>query len=222
MPAGWMIDERDPARFEIAARAAQLGITGDPDKSAHSLGKITLADGTVVNAFVVHAVDAIITDGTSLVAINRDHDPGKGKPALPGGLIDPTANGPETALVAAAREAHEEASAVLDAATGRRIGTRNMNRPFDVRIAKNDALAKYGIKEGDAFMVSTQAVRFDVKDLKALNLAAGDDAEPGSVRSLKIGSITREMMGVPDHFDLIVGAFPEQFRHDKKNSPPRP
>ena len=46
------------------------------------------------------------------------------------------------------------------------IGTRNMNRAFDVRVAANNDLEeKYGIKEGDIFMLSTQAVRFDVPDL---------------------------------------------------------
>lgn len=224
MPAGWMIDDQDPARAEIAVRAKNLGITGSPDKAAHALGSITLANGQTVNAFVVHAVDAIITDGTSIVMINRDHEPGKGKPALPGGLIDPTQGGVETAFAAAAREAEEEAGAKLNPATGKLIGTRNMDRPFDIRIAMNDSLEKYGIKKGDAFMVSTQAVQFNVADLGSLNLTAGDDAEPGSVRRVPISGITREMMGVQDHFDMIAQAFPENFRkdHKKKTAPPRP
>ena len=82
--SGWMIDNSDLARWEIAGRAQKLGITGTPDQAAHSLGKITLADGRSVNAYVVHAVDPIITDGYEVVMINRKNPPGVGKPALPG------------------------------------------------------------------------------------------------------------------------------------------
>lgn len=96
--AGWMIDDSDPARLEIAERAKGLGITGSPDKPAHPLGKIALADGRVVNAHVVHAVDPIITDGASVVMIDRKNEPGKGKPALPGGFIDPMKGGVGSAV----------------------------------------------------------------------------------------------------------------------------
>src|SRR3954470_18850838 len=105
----WMIDEKDPARFEIVERAKKLGITGSPEKAAHALGEITLADGKTVRAHVVHAVDPIITDGKEIVMINRRHPPYVGKPALPGGFIDPTkGGGVESAVQAAGREAAEE------------------------------------------------------------------------------------------------------------------
>jgi 8-oxo-dGTP pyrophosphatase MutT (NUDIX family) len=211
--SGWMIDNSDLARWEIAGRAQKLGITGTPDQAAHSLGKITLADGRTVNAYVVHAVDPIITDGYEVVMINRKNPPGVGKPALPGGFIDPAkGGGVESAIQAAAREAAEEVGVNLHQAKATLIGTRNLNRPFDVRIATNNSLEeKYNIKEGDVFMVSTQAVRFDVPDLAKTKLVAGDDAAPGSARRVKIDSLTKDSMGIPDHFAMIEAAFPDRF-----------
>lgn len=209
MSGQWMINSNDPARQEIASRAQALGIVGTPDKAAHHLGPIMLADGTMVQAHVVHAVDPIITDGTHVVMINRRNDPGLGKPALPGGFIDPAQGGGiESAVQAAAREAMEEVGIDLDSNASTLIGTRNMNRPFDVRIASNDGLEKtYGIKKGDIFMVSTQAVRFDVPDLTHKTLSAGDDAEPGTARLMKITSLSKKDLGVADHFDMIQAAF---------------
>ena len=211
---GWMIDNSDPARLEIVRRAKELGITSSPDKASNALGIITLADGKLVNAYVVHAVDAIITDGIELVMINRLHDPGRGKPALPGGLIDPTKDGGvESAIQAASREAAEEAGVDLSKAKATLIGTRNMNRPFDVRVATSNGLEeKYGIKEGDIFMVSTQAVRFEAPDLAHTKLTAGDDALPGTARRIKIKSLSKDSLGIPDHFDMIKQAFPHHFK----------
>jgi ADP-ribose pyrophosphatase YjhB (NUDIX family) len=207
--ASWMIDENDPARLEVARRAKALGITGTPNKASHPLGEITLADGNTVDAHVVHAVDPIITDGEFIVMINRKHDPGKGKPALPGGFIDPTqGGGVESVIQAATREAAEEAGIDLKKATVTLLGTRNMDRSFDVRVAANDTLEeKYGIKKGNVFMVSTQAVRFDVPDLASIKLIAGDDAVTGSARIVRIDSLTRDRVAIPDHFDMIKAAF---------------
>jgi ADP-ribose pyrophosphatase YjhB (NUDIX family) len=210
MPS-WMIDDYDPARLEIARRAKALGITGTPDKASHPLGEITLTNGNTVNAHVVHAVDPIITDGEYIVMINRKHDPGMGKPALPGGFIDPTkGGGVESAIQAATREAAEEAGIDLENANSKLIGTRNMDRPFDVRVAANDGLEeKYGIKKGDVFMVSTQAVRFDVPDLAGTKLIAGDDAMTDSARIVRIDSLSRDSVAIPDHFEMIAAAFPK-------------
>ncbi len=205
MMASWIIDTQDAARFEIVRRAQALGITGNPDKAAHPLGPITLADGRSVNAHVVHAVDPIISDGVEIVMINRKHDPGMGKPALPGGFLDPTRGGVETAVQAAIREAMEEVG--IELGDGELLGCRNFNRPFDVRVARSE-LPQYGIAEGDIFLVSTQAVRFDVPDLARTALVAGDDAEPGSARRVKIESLTKESVGVADHYDMIAAAFP--------------
>ncbi len=203
----WLIENSDPARLEVSRRARALGITGNPDKAAHPLGAITLASGKVVQAHVVHAVDPVITDGTYVVMINRRNDPGKGKPALPGGFIDPASGGVESGIQAAAREAMEEVGVDLGHAHATLIGTRNLDRPFDVRVAANDGLKeKYGIESGDIFMVSTQAVRFDVPDLTHTSLTAGDDAAPGSARRVRIDSLTRDAVGVPDHFDMIMAA----------------
>src|ERR1700678_2199297 len=145
-------EERDV----IAKRALALG-TGTPDKAAHSLGPITLGNGVTVTAHVVHAVDPVITDGKEVVLINRKNPPRQGLPALPGGFIDPVEGGSESAVQAAAREALEEVGIALQGGT--LIGQRNMNRPYDVRTAYSD-MPQYGIKKGDVFMVSTQAVRF--------------------------------------------------------------
>lgn len=203
--ASWMIDAQDPVRFEIVKRAQALGITGNPDKAAHPLGPITLADGRTVHAHVVHAVDPIISDGVEIVMINRKHDPGMGKPALPGGFLDPTRGGVETAVQAAIREAMEEVG--IELGDGELLGRRNFNRPFDVRVATSE-LPQYGIAEGDVFIVSTQAVRFDVPDLAKTALVAGDDAEPGSARRVNIESLTKDSVGVSDHYDMIAAAFP--------------
>lgn len=208
-PQSWMIDDNDPARDEIVERAVKLGITGDPDKAAHALGLVTLADGRTANAHVVHAVDPIITDGETVVMINRSRDPGAGMPALPGGFIDPSkGGGVESAVQAAAREALEEVGVELG--EGIHVGVRNMERPYDVRVAKGDGLLeKYGIADGDVFMVSTQGVRFNVPDLSRTPLIAGDDAQPGSARRVEIGQITRTTVGIPDHADMVHAAIPE-------------
>lgn len=211
--ANWMIDADDPARLEIVKRAQALGITGNPDKAAHSLGAITLRDGRTVNAHVIHAVDPLITDGSEIVMINRSHNPGKGKPALPGGFIDPGQGGVETGVQAAVREAMEEVG--IELGDGTLLGTRNLNRPYDVRVAQND-MPQYGIAQGDIFMVSTQGVRFDVPDLAGTALIAGDDAEPGSARRVRIDSLSQNSVGVPDHYEMIVAAFPGSFRKRKK------
>ena len=211
MNTSWTLDANDPARAVIVARAKALGITGAPEKAAHALGPVTLADGRTVAAYVVHAVDAIITDGTYIVMIDRVYDPGKGKPALPGGLIDPLPDGTvETPVRAAAREAMEEAGITLG--DGRPVGPRNMDRPFDIRGANEttpnyDLGKKYGIRHGDVFMVSTQAVRFDVPNLTRIPLTGGDDAMPGTARLVARRDISRATVGIPDHADMIAAAF---------------
>lgn len=221
---GWMLDEHDPVRQVIVDRAEALGITGDPDSASHPLGKVTLANGRTVNAFVIHAVDPVITDGETVVMINRHHEPGMGKPALPGGFKDPPmAEKAETAVQAAAREALEEVG--IELGDGKLVGTRKFDRPYDVRVAdfshikdpeqlkKSTAemFNKYGVKEGDVFLVSTQAVRFDVPDLSGTTLIAGDDATPGSARRVDLNTITKDYVGIPDHADMIREAVPEAF-----------
>jgi ADP-ribose pyrophosphatase YjhB (NUDIX family) len=209
--AGWMIPNDDPARIAIAKRALEIEIKGDPDKAAHELGQFRLVNGQDVNGFVVHAADAIIEDGRQIVMINRKNEPGMGKLCLPGGFLDSIPGfGVESTVQAAAREAKEEVGIDLDQGQGQLIGTRNMYRPFDVRIARIH-MTQYGIKSGDIFMVSTQAVRFYVDNLERYNPVAGDDALPGSARKVEITSLTSDTVGIPDHFDMIAQAFPELF-----------
>ena len=207
--AGWMIPNDDPARTVIAKRALELGLKGDPDKAAHSLGQFHLVNGQDVNGFVVHAADAIIEDGRQIVMINRKNEPGRGELCLPGGFLDSIpGGGAESTVQAAAREAKEEVG--IDVNEGQAIGTRNMYRPFDVRVARSH-MPQYGIMKGDIFMVSTQAVRFHVDNLEHYKPVAGDDALPGSARKVEITLLTRYSVGIPDHFDMIAQAFPEFF-----------
>ncbi len=227
----WMLDAKDPARSQIVERAKALSITGSPDKAAHNLGPIQVMDGNggfkEVTAYVLHAVDPVITDGKHVVMINRTQNPGKGLPALPGGLIDPTkGGGVESAVRAAAREAMEEAGVPLKG--GELVGNRNMDRPFDIRVVKTDNpegqkfATTYGLKEGDIFMVSTQAVLFHIPttQLHKTKLEAGDDAAQGSARLLDTSKLTKPNpeakdkdgnqiykesdVGIPDHYDMIM------------------
>jgi len=219
----WMIDNDDPARLEIVRRAKDLGITGTPDQAAHDLKPITLRDGREVGAHVVHAVDAVITDGKKIVLIIRANDPGMGQFALPGGFLDPAkGGGVESAVKGAAREAAEEAGIDLAKAKATPVGTRNMDRPFDVRVATNNGLEKnYGIKEGDIFMVSTQAVRFDVPGLSNVKLKYGDDAVDGGIKDISKLRDGTLKVGIPDHLTMIKAALPECFPAHK-TPPHRP
>ncbi len=208
-----MLDATSPLRaqiVELAMKASHkmLDSDGAPNKASHLLCGVVLSSGKKVNMHVVHAVDAVITDGENIVMINRKFDPAKGKPALPGGFLDPNSKGEvETLSSGAAREAAEEAG--IELGEGVPVGERQFNRPFDVRVAKDDGLKeKYGIAEGDIFLVSTQAVKFEVADLKEKQLVAGDDATPGSARLMKIEQLNGNNIGIKDHLLLIDEAVP--------------
>ena len=149
------------------------------------------------------------TDKAAAVAAQGAHVSAEKTPATKAASQKKGANGGgvESGIRAAAREAMEEVGIDLGQAHSILIGSRNMDRPFDVRVAANDGLKeKCGIESGDIFMVSTQAVRFDVPDLAHTSLTAGDDAAPGSARRVRIHSVTRDAVGVPDHFDMIMAA----------------
>lgn len=216
----WTLDADDPARnmlvdAVLANKSQMVDKEGVPTKASHTLGEVRLKNGKTVKMHVVHAVDPVITDGESVVVINRRFDPGIGKPTLPGGFLDPKEDGTvESLSTGAAREAAEEAGIVLE--EGKPIGRRQFNRPHDIRIAQSDELFdKYGIKQGDIFLVSTQAVKFDVPDLKEKRLSVGDDATPGSARLMKINQLTPADMGVADHFMLINAVMSEQKAHSR-------
>ena len=212
MPAGGLVTDKK-IQDEVVRRAEARGITGDPDKAAHALGSITLPDGRTVGVHVIHAGDAIVTDPQRewMVAIDRKNNPGIGMPALPGGLLDPKkGGGVETVIQGAVREALEEAGIGLEEAKITLIGKRNMSRPFDVRIAKGNGLSdKYGVKDGDIFLVSTQAVLFVVPDLAHTKLTKGDDASAAYL--MKVSRVTQGTMGIPDHFEMLKAALPECF-----------
>jgi len=211
-----MLDQNDPARADIVARAKRLYFPGNPDYAAHYLGRITLLGGHVAKAWVIHAADPVITDGKNVVLINRKNPPAAGLPSLPGGMLDPLPDGTvEDVIRASAREALEEAGIQIKDVKGHPIGMRNMDRPQDVRVAVNNDLKKYGIRQGDVFMVSTQAVLFDIPNLAAVALRAGSDAERNSARLVPIADLTRDNMGIPDHYDMIREAVPEAFESTK-------
>lgn len=202
------LDISDPAAAEIVCRALSLDMTSDPSRASVRLGTVKLADGRSIEAHVIHAVDAVITDGRHVVMIDRRNEPGKGRPALPGGFIDPLPDGAaEGSGAAARREAMEEVGLDLSGVEPVLVGGRNGNRPHDIRFAYNDGLEKaYGVAKGDVFLVSTQAVRFDVPNLRHATLTAGDDAADDSARLVAIDSLTPENVGVSDHFDMIMAA----------------
>lgn len=200
----WMLSSNDPARDEISRRAKELGIISTPDKAAHALGTVALLDGRVVNTHVIHAVDAIITDGTSVLMITRKNEPSKGMPALPGGFMDPVAGKVESLATAAMREALEETGVTVQG-KGKPVGERNFDRPYDVRICRGNGLyEKYGIADGDLFMVSTQGIRFDVDNLQDIPLHAADDAE--DAYTVPIEQVTEDFVGVPDHAHMVQQA----------------
>ena len=214
----YMLDSSDPAAAEIVRRAKSLMIGSNPDTPSHKLGKVTLANGEEVNAHVVHAVDSVVTDGRYVAMIDRLKDPGKGKPALPGGFIDPAKNGAaETSQIAAARETHEEINLALNPVSGILVGSRLIDRPQEIRIAdfshiddpakraakQAEFKEKYDIEPGDVLLVSTQAVLFYVPDLQHANPKAGDDAAPGSAKLVEMSKLTEDYVGIPDHAGLI-------------------
>ena len=59
MPAGWMINDDDPARLEIAERARKLKITGNPDSAAHALGPAATGDYTARSTAATAASAAV-------------------------------------------------------------------------------------------------------------------------------------------------------------------
>jgi 8-oxo-dGTP pyrophosphatase MutT (NUDIX family) len=178
----------------------------DPDTPSEYLGKVLLDNGELRNAWVIHAADAVATDGNSVLVIDRKEDPGQGKAAIPGGFIDPIAeeHRTETSKEAAIREAREEAGIDLAEHATRSwpIGERRVAESGPVRQAYNDALApRYGLKKGDLFVNSCAYVGFEVPNLQGLTLTAGTDAE--NPRPITPGSLKLEDFAFPSDYALM-------------------
>ncbi|MBB5374368.1 NUDIX domain-containing protein [Acidocella aromatica] len=199
----------DPAlKAEIVARCVAGKFGDEPSHAVHSLGSVTLPDGTQRRVHLRHAADAVLLDDHGQVAlITRIHNPGRGKLAVPGGFIDEVDGKPESSRTAALREANEETGIspdLLVQAEVSQIGHRIYDRPFDIRSAWNN-LPGTDIRVGEFFTVSTLGFRVKLTgDLREIPLQAADDA--GDVQVYEIASLRREQFAVPDHLDMILAA----------------
>ena len=190
---------------EIVARCIAGNFGDEPRRAAQVLGRITLPDGSEKPVWLCHAADAVLLDDHGqTVLVTRLHNPGRGKQALPGGLLDEIDGRVESSHSAALREAMEEtgiSAAVLAAADISQLGPRRYARPFDIRSAWNN-LPGTPILKGDFFTVSTMGFRIKIAgDLRDVALLAGDDAT--AVHVVEIAGLTPEQFAVPDHIEMI-------------------
>lgn len=204
----------DPSlQKEIIDRVLRGNFGDNPDQAIHSLGTVQTPDGKDVPLYLRHAVDAILIDSYgNIVLITRQHNPGAGLQALPGGFIDPVkgvdgTSVVEKAVTAALREAAEEtgiSERLLAGAQVISLGNRSYNRPFDIRAAWSD-MPDTEIKKGDFFAVSTQGFCvLTQEDLSQISLKAGDDA--AGVHVAKISELAPDQFGIPDHLLMIQAA----------------
>ncbi len=201
-----LIDPRLQA--DIVARCLAAGLGDDPARPAHPLGPVLLPDGRNIPAWLCHAADAVMLDEQGqTVLITRLHNPGRGKLALPGGLLDALDGHMESSLAAALREAMEEtgiSADVLAQAQITQLGHRRFARPFDIRSAWNN-LPGTDVKKGDFFTVSTLGFRLKIDgDLRTVALRAGDDAT--AVQVVRIDTLRPEQFAVPDHPEMLAQA----------------
>ena len=193
---------------ELMRRCAALPALDEPSEVANDLGFFTLPDGSSVRAWLVHAADAVLLDEfNQTVLITRLHNPGRGKQALPGGLLDATPMGLEASRAAALREATEETGidpALLARAQVTQLGARRYVRPFDIRRAWNN-LPGTPVQKGELFSVSTLGFLVALPgNLRDTPLIAGDDAT--SVTILPLQDVTAQQLAVPDHLELLQAA----------------
>ncbi len=199
----------DPAlQAEIVARCLAGGFGDEPPQPVQALGPLTLPNGTKRAAYLCHAADAVLLDEFGQVAlITRLHNPGRGKLAVPGGLLDRVEGAMESSRAAALREAVEETGidpALLARATITQLGHRRYDRPFDIRSAWND-LPGTPIRQGEFFTVSTLGFRVQLPgNLRDTQLTAGDDAKEVAVFAAT--SLRPDQFAVPDHPDMIRAA----------------
>ena len=190
---------------EIVARCLAGNFGDEPRLAAQPLGSITLPDKSEVPVWLCHAADAVLLDDFGqTVLITRLHNPGRGKQAIPGGLLDAVDGHVESSRAAALREAMEETGISADVLAGaavNQIGHRRYARPFDIRRAWNN-LHGLPVRQGDFFTVSTLGFRIKITgNLRDVALLAGDDA--GAVHVVEIAGLTPEQFAVPDHIEMI-------------------
>lgn len=190
---------------EIAARCVAGNFGDEPALAAQPLGSITLPDGSTKPVWLCHAADAVLLDDHGqTVLITRLHNPGRGKQAIPGGLLDEVDGRVESSRSAALREAMEETGIGADVLAGadiRKLGPRRYNRPFDIRSAWNN-LPGTPVRKGEFFTVSTMGFRIKIAgDLRDVALLAGDDAT--AVHVVKIAGLAPAQFAVPDHIEMI-------------------
>lgn len=196
-------------REDITRRCRAGRFPDEPATVANDLGLLQLPDGSTTRVWLCHAADSVLIDDLGqIVLITRLHNPGKGKRALPGGLLDEMPNGRlESSLQAALREACEEtgiAPEILAQADIKQIGHRLHERPFDIRRAWNN-LPGTPVRKGEVFTVSTLGFRVHVRgNLACVPLKAGDDATGVSV--VIAASIKADDLAVPDHLGMIRDA----------------
>ncbi len=190
---------------EIVARCVAGNFGDEPRLHAQPLGSIALPDGSEKPVWLCHAADAVLLDDHGqTVLITRLHNPGRGKQAIPGGLLDEIDGRVEASRAAALREAMEETgidAEVLAGADIRQIGHRRYARPFDIRSAWNN-LPGTPVRKGDFFTVSTMGFRIKIAgNLNDVALLAGDDAT--AVHVVEIAGLTPGQFAVPDHIEMI-------------------
>lgn len=193
---------------EIARRCRNGDFPDEPASVANDLGMLDLPNGQTIRVWLCHAADAVLLDdyGQTLL-ITRLHNPGQGKRALPGGLLDMIPGGVESSRHAALREVTEETgipAEILAQAAVTQLGRRRHVRPFDIRQAWNN-LPGTPVQKNDLFTVSTLAFRVKLPgNLQNLALQAGDDATAVTIIPARQISLTE--LAVPDHLEMIHAA----------------
>lgn len=194
---------------EIARRCHAGQFPDEPTATAYDLGLLNLPGDHPVRVWLCHAADCVLLDDLAQLAlITRLHSPGKGKLALPGGLLGEMSDGSiESSRVAALRETIEETGIspdILAHADIKQLGHRRHERPFDIRRAWNN-LPGTPIRKGELFCVSTLGFRVRIRgNLAQMPLSAGDDA--AAVNIVSAIQVKAEDLAVPDHLDMIRDA----------------
>lgn len=204
---GMVIDKTIAHQVANMARNAMVN-QNVPQQAVQFLGEVNTPDG-MRRVLLRHAVDAVVMDskGEYVLMIKRQHNPGAGLLALPGGFIDPVeGNQTEVAHKAALRELGEEAGYTA-ADTAEPLGERKTHRPFDVRVAWRD-MPDTDIKKGDIFTVTTQGFLVQVESLTPDMFQAGDDAL--AVQIVAVEDLLKQeaehpgsVVGIADHLDMI-------------------
>jgi ADP-ribose pyrophosphatase YjhB (NUDIX family) len=192
---------------QVAQRVAARGFDAIPDQPVHTLGTLIMRGDREVSLHIRHAVDVVVTDPFGqIILITREHNPGIGLKALPGGFLlssEMPANAENLTCAAfrvVARETGIPAN-ILQNAVVTPVGERSYDRPFDIRTSWCD-MADTTIKAGEVFTVSTQALHMRLNtNLANVPFKAGRDA--ASIHVARIGELSRDQFGIGDHLHMI-------------------